>query len=150
MRKLGAIVDGKPYDLDGVLIESCIETVHDGGRMMSSHTCGRKLKGDHEYPHLCGLHISAIRRAKDREQKRRSTAIQSNEAMEAAGFELEKLNTALGITSVLQTKTPYPGVGAFISAPTGNAVVPIEKLHGLASRLADLESQLAEAHRMYE
>lgn len=144
-RKLGSIVGGKPYDLAGRLIESCIENVADGGRLVTSHTCDRKLKGDPEYPHLCGLHISVIRRAKDREQKRRSTAIQSNEAMESAAVELEKLNTALGITSILQTKTPYTGVGAFISAPTGYAIVPIEKLRELAERLAELEANAAGA-----
>lgn len=136
---------GRPLDTKGNPILSCVESVTDGSRMMSFHTCGRKLKGDPEFPHLCGLHVAAIKRGRSREVQRQEIKKQREAELQAASAELEALNTRLGITSVIQTSFVTKGPEAWTSKPTGNAIVPVEKLQELADRLSDLETRMTDA-----
>lgn len=134
--------DGLPYDIKGKVIENCIESVPDGGRFITSHTCGKKLKGDTEFPWLCGLHVSVIHRRRSKGQQHNELRTQRSLELETANTELEQLNTRLGITSTLRTLFPTKGPDAFVSRPTRDAVVPVEKLRELADRLDELTEAL--------
>lgn len=149
LQRFGEVRDGKPYDKDGKLITSCIETVSNGPRSMSFRNCGKKLKGSEEFPYLCGQHVSVILRRRTKDGERKSLAAQREEEREAANAELELLNTQLGITSILETRAPQSGPEAWIYRPTGNAIVPVEKLRDLQKRMAELYKQLDEAHGLF-
>lgn len=135
-------VDGKPYDTKGRAIESCIESVSDGGRFITSHVCGKKLKGDAEFPWLCGLHVSAIRRARSKEAKRAETKARRQAELETENAKLIALNARLGIRSTLQTTMPTTGPDAFIGVSTGYAIVRLDQLENLAN-------QISEAHKTF-
>lgn len=127
---------------------TCRVSVHDGGRMMSSHTCGRKLSGSDDYPDLCGLHASAKRRAKAAAQAKREAKARRNDELAAADARVIALNNQLEIVAVAQTTMPTTGVDAFHSIATGNAIVPIDQLEKLAAELDQLRTELARWHRI--
>lgn len=133
---------GQPIDTDGRVIEHCIEQVPDGGRFITAHTCGRKLRGDTEFPYLCWIHVAAIHRARTKSGQREALKVRRQAELETAGAELAALNSRLEICSTLRTSMPTTGPGAFIGVPTGEAIVRIDQLEKLAYRIAELETQV--------
>jgi hypothetical protein len=143
IQKMAIDADGFALDRDGRRYTDCAERTSAGTRSMDFHNCGRKLKGDPEFPWLCAMHIAMIHRSRSRSQQRASLREEIEALRQTANAELEALNTRLGITSELDLSYPVRGPEQFLGGrPTGNAVVPIEKLRELANQLHDLETEL--------
>lgn len=122
-------------------IETCQESIPDGGRAVTFHTCGRKLSGSDDYPELCGLHASAKRRALAREDARQASKERRIAEVAEADAKVISLNNQLGIVAVAQTKFPTTGIDAYHQVPTGNAIVPIDQLETLAAQIVILKGQ---------
>lgn len=139
-RQFGELRDGKPFDTTGVEIKACITSISDGGRMMSFHSCGNKLKGDPEYPHLCGLHVSAIRRALDKGATRRARKLE----LAAADLDIEQraraVSVALGTKLEPGWRYPSSGPDSHIGHLTGRVEVELSFLEGLAAELVRLKA----------
>lgn len=135
--------DGHPLDTDGEPILFCIKRVSDGGRMMTTHECGKYLKGDPEFPHWCGVHVAAKRRVRSKVEQRDALKSQREEERDAASKQLCELNDELGIRSTLSLIYPRSGPDAWTGGvPTGKAVVEVEQLEQLAGRIRGLEAEL--------
>lgn len=143
--------DGLALDREGRPFTDCAERTSAGTRSMDFNNCGRKLKGDPEFPWLCGLHIAGIRRSRSRSQQRQSLGEEIEGLRQTAGAELEILNARLGITSTLELNYPVRGPEQFLGGrPTGNAIVPVEKLRELADMIANLGEALEEANGLFK
>ena len=127
---------------------TCQVRVSDGGRLMSTHACGRKLSGSDEYPELCGLHASAKHRALEKDQARREAGDRRQAEVKAADAKVIALNNQLGIVAVAETKFPTTGVDAYHEIPTGNAIVPVDQLEKLAAEIDQLRTELARWHKI--
>ena len=127
---------------------TCRESVPDGGRLMSFHTCGRKLSGSDDYPDLCGLHASLRRRALSREAARQASKDRRTAEVAAMDARVIDLNNRLEIAAVSQTRFPKTGIDAYHQIPTGNAIVPVDHLEKLAARIGELEGELTRWHKI--
>lgn len=114
---------------------TCKVKVSDGGRFISSHTCGRKLSGSDDYPELCGVHAAAKRRKAQKEADR--LAITERRAAETAEFRtrVDALNERYGLKAISRTLTPTTGPGAFVSRPTGDVILSLDQLESLLAKL---------------
>jgi hypothetical protein len=128
--------DNNPLDTKGEPILKCVESIYDRAGW-GTHECGKKLKGDPEYPSLCGLHVSAIRRARAKRAEEEAVWKARNEAGAALNARIEAVSGPLGL-DIRQS-----------SVTTGRVSVDIDQLEALAKRVAKLESALAEAERMW-
>lgn len=93
-RRFDKMTDAGPVDTKGQLIKTCIEHVW---KDFSGHECGRKLKGDDEFPHLCGLHVSAIRRRQAKDTERRQRIREDMAAERAFDERVAKVAEPLGL-----------------------------------------------------
>jgi hypothetical protein len=116
-------------------MDTCPERISDGGRLMSSHTCGRKLSGSDDFPELCGLHAGVKRRALAKDRARRDANAQRIEAVKEIDAQVSDLNDRLGIKAIAQTAFPTSGLNLYRAVPTGNVVIAIEDLQALADRI---------------
>jgi hypothetical protein len=116
--------------------DTCQVNVHDGGRFLTSHKCGRKLSGSDDYPELCGLHASVKRRAKQRQQQtldRRAQVTAEREAFEARAVAASK---ALGVPMQVDLTYPVTGPDAHTGQHvTGHVIVSLSDLESLIERL---------------
>ena len=133
---------GQALDRDGQPITACIKLVSNGGRSVSSHNCGQKLKGDDRYPHLCGLHVAAIDRRKAKDAARMQN--QETRGIELATAE-KRVQTAadvLGISASAVTRVSATGPDAFIHVPTGAVLISLADLEKLARTQAGVVAKL--------
>lgn len=116
--------------------ETCQEKVYPPGRAVTGHVCGRKLKGDPEFPDLCGTHVAAIHRRRERDTARKLAETQHRDALRADQGRVEMLEGALDIALTLKTAMGDTGPDAFIHRTTGHVLVDIAELEKLARRVA--------------
>jgi hypothetical protein len=126
-------VESNPLDTKGQPILKCIETIYDHAGF-GSHDCGKKLKGDAEFPSLCGLHVSVIHRRRAKNAKFRADVNARNEAGAALDTRIEAVSGPLGL-DIRQS-----------SVTTGRVSVDIAQLEALAARIAELREQLSEVY----
>jgi hypothetical protein len=140
MRNFDRMIDGKPFDKKGAEIKACIKHVSDGGRSVALHDCGRKLKGDAEYPYLCGMHVSVLRRGQDKYAVRNARKLE----LAAADLDIERRAKAVSVAlgTELQPGWHYPtkGPNAHIGHLTGKVEVELSFLEGLAAELVRLKA----------
>lgn len=118
------------------ITETCQVRIPDGGRLMSSHTCGKKLSGSDDYPELCGQHASAKRRAQSKKSAREEAEARLNQQREADAARVVALNAKLGTKALLCTVMATAGPEAFIGKSTGEVTITIAELEALALRLS--------------
>ena len=136
IRKFEKLDDqGNPLDDQGERILTCIERVTDGGRLVSSHSCDRKLKGDPEYPYLCGLHVAAARRAVAKSQARAELKEAREGALDEFRARVEEFNQRYDVKAVAKVLMPTAGPGAHILQANGDVIISLDQLEALIARL---------------
>lgn len=131
------------------ITETCQERVYPPGRAMTGHACGRKLKGDPEFPELCGTHVAASRRRREKDAAREEIKTQYQDTLRADQERVCKVEGVLGFAVTLKTAMSDTGPDAFIRRSTGQALVDISALESVVAELSNLRSQLAEAEQAF-
>lgn len=135
-------VFGNPIDTNGAVILTCISEVANEGRSVGFHRCARKLASNTEFPHLCGMHIAAIKRSRSKSEQRDTLKAARKALTEHENARLVALNEKLGIHSVLEMRYPRIGPERFIGAPSGRVILDISELEKLADRITALHAAL--------
>lgn len=106
------------------LTRVCGESVSDGARSMSFHTCGKPVK----YPEwgLCGVHGGAKKRRAEKLEDDKRERAENAEKVAAAKAEL----VALGVSG--RVETVYDN--RIIPRYTGNVILSMDEVRRLAAR----------------
>lgn len=132
VRTFDKMTDAGPVDTNGRLIETCIERVH---RDYSSYNCGRKLKGDPEFPHLCGIHVGAIHRTRAKIAKRNQYANETAALTQSTKERADAAAAALGVQLQVESTHETTGPNAYVSRPSGRVSISLDELEQLVKRL---------------
>jgi hypothetical protein len=116
---------GSPLDREGRAILACIDRIYND---YSARDCDRKLKGDPEFPHLCGLHTSVIHRRRAKDEARKQAVAARNEESAAIQTRIDAL-ADLG----LDLKAS--------SFSAGRVSVPLRQLEALAEQVRTLQQE---------
>jgi hypothetical protein len=107
----------------------------------SSHACGRKLKGDPDYPGLCGIHVGARRRQKQKDEEQVRSAETARQQLADATARAAALTSLLGVEITVGTSFSQSGPEAFIRKPNGYARVRMDDLAKIVARIEELEGR---------
>lgn len=118
--------------------DGCKKNVSAPGRGVQVYQCGRTLKGDPEFPDLCGLHVSVIHRRRAKEKARVEATEQRKRDAETVKDRTETVNKALGIRALPEWTFPSSGPERLISRATGKVRVDLVELEALVAKIVKL------------
>lgn len=124
-----------PLDDESKPILTCIKMIPVGGRSMTFNVCGKKLKGDAEFPHLCGLHIGVITRGRNKNALESNLKARANAELEAFKDRVDALNQRYELSALADTRSGTTGPLAFVARSTGRVVISLDRLEALLAKL---------------
>jgi hypothetical protein len=127
--------EDRPLDTKYRPILACIEMISAGNRSVSFNVCGRKLKGDAEFPHLCGTHVGVITRGRNKNATRAKLAEDVTRSLADFDARVAAINERYELDAIARTVNATSGPLAFVSRSTGDVVISLARLEALLAEL---------------